>query len=155
VPPHFLSWQARSHFHVAYYFAHNWHLRRRIILVLPLGFAADCSVFVGVGSGLDAGVVVDALPWAAVDFFLVLNISSSIESMSCCISTSSDQYNRQFPIAICLPSFTALTLLVGRQEEHLACNNLVQLSVRSEVQMICICSSWCHCHPSISCFRKI
>ena len=23
MPPHFLSWQARSHFHVAYYFAHN------------------------------------------------------------------------------------------------------------------------------------
>jgi len=25
VPPHFQSWQARSHFHVAYYFAHSCH----------------------------------------------------------------------------------------------------------------------------------
>ena len=29
------------------------------------------------------------------------------------------------------------------------------LSVWSEVQMICIWSSWCHCHPVISCFSKI
>jgi len=32
---------------------------------------------------------------------------------------------------------------------------LVWLSVWSEVQMICIWSSWCHCHPVISCFIKI
>jgi len=29
------------------------------------------------------------------------------------------------------------------------------LSVWSEVQMICIWSSWCHCHHIISCFIKI
>jgi len=29
------------------------------------------------------------------------------------------------------------------------------LSVWSEVQMICIWSSWCHCHPIISCSNKI
>jgi len=29
------------------------------------------------------------------------------------------------------------------------------LSVWSEVQMICIWSSWCHCHPIISCSSKI
>jgi len=29
------------------------------------------------------------------------------------------------------------------------------LSVWSEVQMICIWSSWCHCHPVISCSSKI
>jgi len=29
------------------------------------------------------------------------------------------------------------------------------LSVWSEVQMICIRSSWCNCHPIISCFIKI
>jgi len=29
------------------------------------------------------------------------------------------------------------------------------LSVWSEVQMICIWSSWCHCHLTISCFIKI
>jgi len=29
------------------------------------------------------------------------------------------------------------------------------LSVWSKVQMICMWSSWCHCHPIISCFIKI
>jgi len=32
---------------------------------------------------------------------------------------------------------------------------LMWLSVWSEVQMICIWSSWCHCHPIISCFINI
>jgi len=32
---------------------------------------------------------------------------------------------------------------------------LAWLSVWSEVQMICVPSSWCHCHPIISCFTKI
>jgi len=32
---------------------------------------------------------------------------------------------------------------------------MVWLSVRSEVQMICTWSSWCHCHPIISCSGKI
>jgi len=57
-------------------------------------------------------------------------------------------------------SFSALTLLVGRQEGHPACKNLSGevlpwLSVWSEVQMICIWSSWCHCHPIISCSGKM
>jgi len=48
----------------------------------------------------------------------------------------------------------------GRQEEHAACKKLSDevlawLSVWSEVQMICIWSSWCHCHPIISCFTEI
>ena len=51
-----------------------------------------------------------------------------------------------------LSGFSALTLLVGQQEEHPACKNwsdevLVWLSVWSEVQIVCIWSSWCHCHP--------
>ena len=46
--------------------------------------------------------------------------------------------------------FSALTLLVERQEGHPACKKLsggvlAWLSVWSEVQ-ICIWSSWCHCH---------
>jgi len=55
-------------------------------------------------------------------------------------------------------AFSALTLLVGWQERHLACKKLsgevlVWLSVWSEVQMICVIwSIWCHCHPIISCF---
>ena len=47
-------------------------------------------------------------------------------------------------------AFSALTLLVGRQEGHPACKKLssgvlVWLSVWSEVQT-CIWPSWCHCH---------
>ena len=55
-------------------------------------------------------------------------------------------------------AFSALILLVGRQEEHLACKKLtdeVWLSVWSEVRMICVWSSCCHCQPIISCFIKI
>ena len=57
-------------------------------------------------------------------------------------------------------SFSALMLLVVQQEEHparktLSDEVLAWLSVWSEVQMICIWSSWCHCHPIISCFVKI
>ena len=49
-------------------------------------------------------------------------------------------------------AFCALTPLVGSQEEHPACKQLtdevlVWLSVWSEVQSVCISSSWCHCHP--------
>ena len=49
-----------------------------------------------------------------------------------------------------LCAFSALTLLVGRQEGHPACKKqsggvLVWLSVWSEVQT-CIWPSWCHCH---------
>ena len=49
-----------------------------------------------------------------------------------------------------LCAFSALTLLVGWQEGHLACKELsgevlVWLSVWSKVQT-CIWPSWCHCH---------
>jgi len=57
-------------------------------------------------------------------------------------------------------AFSALTLLAGRQEEHPTCRKLSDevlawISVCSQVQIICIWSSWCHCHPIISCFIKI
>ena len=47
-------------------------------------------------------------------------------------------------------AFSALTLLVGRQERHPACKKLsggvlAWLSVWSEMQT-CIWPSWCHCH---------
>jgi len=56
----------------------------------------------------------------------------------------------------CLFAFSALTLLIGWQEGYSACKNLsgdvlAWLSVWTKVQMICIWSSWCHCHPIISC----
>jgi len=49
-------------------------------------------------------------------------------------------------------AFSALTLLVGRQEEHPPCKNLgdgvlLRLSVWNEVQIVSIWSSRCHCHP--------
>jgi len=52
--------------------------------------------------------------------------------------------------------FSALTVLDGHQKEHPVCKNLSDevlawLCVRSEVQIICIQSSWCHCHRIISC----
>jgi len=52
--------------------------------------------------------------------------------------------------------FPAFTLLVGRQEEYPACKKTEWWGTGwSEVQMICIWFSWCHCHPIISCFSKI
>jgi len=50
--------------------------------------------------------------------------------------------------------------LFGRQEERPACKKLSDgvlawLSVWSVAQMICVWSSWCHCHPIISCFSEI
>ena len=55
-------------------------------------------------------------------------------------------------------AFSASMLLVGWQEGHPACKTwvvtakiLAWLSVCSEVQMICIWSSWCHSHSIISC----
>jgi len=50
--------------------------------------------------------------------------------------------------------------LNGCQEEHQGCKKLsnevlVWLSVWCEVQMICIWSSWCQCHPIISFNLKI
>jgi len=56
--------------------------------------------------------------------------------------------------------FSSLTPLAVRHVQHPACNKLSDellawLSVCSEVQIICVWSSWCHCHPIISCFSKI
>ena len=56
-------------------------------------------------------------------------------------------------------AFSALMLLVGRQEWHPACKKLsggvlVWLSVRSDVQ-ISIWPSWCHCHSLSLASEKI
>jgi len=49
-------------------------------------------------------------------------------------------------------AFSASTLLVGHQKLHPACKNsdemLAWLSVCSKVQIICLWSGWCYCHPS-------
>ena len=51
-------------------------------------------------------------------------------------------------------AFGALTLLAGHQEEHPVCKNWVMRcwcsylsGLWSEVQIVCIWSSWCHCIP--------
>jgi len=59
-----------------------------------------------------------------------------------------------------LVAFIALTLLVGWQEGQPACKKLsgeilAWLPVWSEVQIICIWSSWCHYHPIICRSSKI
>ena len=56
-------------------------------------------------------------------------------------------------VAFSAIAFSALTLLVGRQEGHPTCKKLSSemlawLSVWSEVQA-CIWPSWCHCHCQI------
>ena len=58
-------------------------------------------------------------------------------------------------VFVSFSAFSALTLLVGWQEGHPACKNLSDevlawLSVLSKVQMTCLWSCWCHCHPIIS-----
>ena len=70
-------------------------------------------------------------------------------------------YSQIYSFEIC--AFSALTLLVGHQEEHPACQKtewwgagvVICLDWEYEMQMICIWSSWCHCHLIISCFIKI
>jgi len=52
-------------------------------------------------------------------------------------------------------AFSSLTLLVGHQEEHLACKNWMVVICLEWGANDCIWSSWCHCHPIISCFIKI
>jgi len=57
----------------------------------------------------------------------------------------------------CVMPPALLTLMTGRQEEHPACKKLSDevLAWWSEVQMICIWSSSCHCHPITFCIIKI
>ena len=55
-----------------------------------------------------------------------------------------------FSVLLLLVAFSALTLLVGRQEGHPACKKqsggvLAWFSVWSKMQT-CIWPSWCHCH---------
>ena len=58
-----------------------------------------------------------------------------------------DKHCKELCCIVNIVTFSALTLLVGRQEGHkkLSGGVLAWLSVWSEVQT-CICPSWCHCH---------
>jgi len=57
----------------------------------------------------------------------------------------------------CLQCFDAVGWVAGRASglQKLSGEVLAWLSVWSEVQMICIWSSWCHSHPIFSCSSKI
>ena len=83
----------------------------------------------------------------------------SIDSISHVFFTSSltSIYSPNIQLA-----FSALTLLVGREEVHpasaykkLSDEVLAWLYVWRKVWMICTWSSWCHCHPIISRLIKI
>ena len=67
-----------------------------------------------------------------------------------CSATFCSQHNITMQLYTNICAFRALTLLVGRQEGHLACKKLsggvlAWISAWSEVQT-CIWPSWCHCH---------
>jgi len=50
---------------------------------------------------------------------------------------------------MCAYAFSALTLLVGRQERHPACKNAGgEVLAWLSTQQGTACSSWRHCHPS-------
>ena len=71
------------------------------------------------------------------------NFLSPVEQLEICCVLYSQLVYMYF-------AFSALTLLVGRQEGHPACKKLsggvlAWLSLWSEVQT-CIWPSWCHCH---------
>ena len=67
-----------------------------------------------------------------------------------CTTLWTNCINIYYSFNCCSIAFSALTLLVGRQEGHPACKKLsggvlVWLSAWSDVQT-CIWPSWCHCH---------
>ena len=105
-------------------------------------------------------------PWdnkQAVRFWGLSEEKKNIELL-CVMSVCQCSYiSVSLTVQSCLvrlfPAFTALTLLVGHQEEHADCKKLsnellVWLSAWSKVQMICMWFSWSYCHPIISCFIK-
>jgi len=103
------------------------------------------------------------LCWSVVAAFVVsncLSVSSnaSAASVSCVTRVLTGcrlglvlVHKCLFQIGTLCVAFSALTLLVGRQEGHPACKKtewwvLAWLSVWSELHT-CIWPSWCHCHP--------
>ena len=74
---------------------------------------------------------------------LYSNSNSNLTSLFLCL---------RFDFCWPLCALCALTLFIGRREEHPACKKssdgvLMLLSVCSKVQIVCIWSSWCHCMP--------
>jgi len=87
--------------------------------------------------------------WVAIKQYLQ-HTDDSLTRL-CCISVASCGTNMEISICLCqVSAFSALMLLVRRQEGHPACKKLsggvlAWLFVWNDVQ-ICIWPSWCHCH---------
>ena len=81
-----------------------------------------------------------------------LNPTQSQSIKSYCLLTSC-----LYSCRILLLYFDAVGWVAGRISGlwKLTDGVLAWLSVWSEVQMICIWFSWCHCHPVVACFIKI
>ena len=84
--------------------------------------------------------------------FVVVELSCDVHEFihKMCITWHDRNYVARLLLFLLLFAFSALTLLVGRQEGHPACKKqsggvLVLLSVWSNLQT-CIWPSWCHCH---------
>jgi len=89
------------------------------------------------------------IPSLLTNWFLLYALWELINNFSKWQTTDVHVINRLLCEGI-VSAFSALTLLVGRQEGHPACKKLsvgvlAWLSVWSEVQT-CICPSWCYCH---------
>jgi len=92
---------------------------------------------------------------AVMLFLLFVWKCVSLQECACVLVTdfskpSGDVYCNIQILVFSLTTFSALTLLVGRQEGHPACKKtersvLVWLSAWSKMQT-CIRPSWCHCH---------
>ena len=70
-----------------------------------------------------------------------------------CISLYADWLIEYLPVVLwhCLLSVRSSIQLIKKLSNEV----LASLSVWSEVQVVCIWSSWCHCYPIIYCFIKI
>ena len=90
--------------------------------------------------GLDVGIESTTIGWASVWFWSVLLFQFALLLTVWLFGS----------VWVRSSAFSALMLLVGRQEGHSACKKLsggvlAWLCVWSEVQT-CIWPSWCHCH---------
>jgi len=85
---------------------------------------------------------------------------NSVKQFLCCICPKQDTDHLVAKFSNSSMAFSALTLLAWRQEGYPVCETLEWWGAGMVVcleqgAVICIWSSWCHCHPIISCFIKI
>jgi len=84
----------------------------------------------------------------------VFNINAELYSQENVLHSTQPLYRSVVAIC-CLQCFGSVWRASGIQACCLIWATRRWLSVWSGMQMICICSSWCHCHPIISCFINI